>query len=88
MHGKPVPGTPCLPVSQSQRWVEVEEPAELGLALVCSLASCVALGFLASLSGNDVMNGFLYTMSCGGLVSFVPCRFKNETFFLLSVYNF
>lgn len=61
--------------------MEVEEPAELGLALVCSLNSCVALGFLASsLSGNGVMSGFLYTMSCGGLVSFVPCRFKNETF--------
>lgn len=68
MCGKPVPGTPCLPVSQSQLWVEVEEPAELELALVCSLASCVALGSLASLSGNEVMNGFLYTMSCGGLV--------------------
>lgn len=80
MRGKPVPSTPCLPLSQSQRWVEVEEPAELGLAFVCSLASCVALGFLASLSGNDVMNGFLYTMSCGGLISFVLCRFKNETF--------
>lgn len=60
MRGKPVPGTPCLPISQSQLWVEVEEPPELGFALVCSLASCVALGSFASLSGNDVMNGFLY----------------------------
>lgn len=68
--------------------MEVEEPAELGLALVCSLPSCVALGSLASLSGNEVMNGFLYTMSCGGLVSFVPCRFKNETFYCLQIFKY
>lgn len=69
---------------------EVEELAEpgwrwksqqnLGLLLVCSLASCVALGSPASLSGNDVVNGLQYAVSYRVLVSFATCSFKNEAF--------
>lgn len=67
--------------------MEVEEPAELGLALICSLASCVILGSLASLSGNEVMNGFLYTMSCGGLVSFVV-GLRMKLFYCLQIFKY
>lgn len=68
-----------LPASLCLRKDGVEEPAELRLA-PCSLASSVALGSPASLSGNGVVNGFQYAVSYRGLGSFTPCSFKNEAF--------
>lgn len=85
--GKPVPGTPCLPMSQerwsgrgSRTWVEAEE---FRLAPCLFFASCG----IDSLSGNSVVNGFPYAMSYRGLGFFAPFSFKMRLF-LLSVHTF